>query len=91
MGPSPILVHLDALKKLVQPWHDLSFELKKDPAADAEGNSQELEWLGIRGDDDNPGKIIRFSCNDLPIGPYELYARQVWLWENLNNSATIIV
>ena len=36
VGPSPILIHLDALTRLVQLWYDLSFALKKDPAADAE-------------------------------------------------------
>ena len=36
VGPSPILIHMDALKRLVKPWYDLSFALKVDPAADAE-------------------------------------------------------
>ena len=57
VGPSPVLIHLDALRKLTKPWYDfsfapsplpslpplvtrgrydLSFALKKDPAADAE-------------------------------------------------------
>ena len=36
VGPSPILIHIDALKRLVKPWYDLSFALKVDPAADAE-------------------------------------------------------
>jgi hypothetical protein len=36
VGPSPILVHYDDLARMVQPWYDLSFALKKDPAADAE-------------------------------------------------------
>ena len=36
VGPSPLLVHADALRQLVKPWHELSFRLKRDPAADAE-------------------------------------------------------
>ena len=36
VGPSPILVHMEALRKLVKPWYDLSFALKRDAAADAE-------------------------------------------------------
>ena len=36
VGPSPVLMHMDALRALVKPWYDLSFALKKDPAADAE-------------------------------------------------------
>ena len=36
VGPSPVLLHRDALRKLIKPWYDLSFALKKDPAADAE-------------------------------------------------------
>ena len=36
VGPSPVLMHMGSLRRLVKPWHDLSFALKKDPAADAE-------------------------------------------------------
>ena len=36
VGPSPALLHIDALKALVQPWYDTSFALKRDSAADAE-------------------------------------------------------
>ena len=36
VGPSPILIHVDALRRLAKPWYDLSFALKVDPAADAE-------------------------------------------------------
>ena len=34
VGPSPAIVHVDALKKLTPLWYDLSVELKHDNAAD---------------------------------------------------------
>lgn len=36
LGPSPVLMHVDAMRKLAKEWLDISFELKRDPAADAE-------------------------------------------------------
>lgn len=36
LGPSPVLLHMDALRRLAKPWRDVSFDLKKDGAADAE-------------------------------------------------------
>ena len=35
VGPSPIIIHKDTLKKIAKMWYELSVELKADRAADA--------------------------------------------------------
>ena len=60
VGPSPILVHNDALRKLAQPWYDLSFALKRDAAADAEfGWMLEMWGYSIGGPCAHPTHRIR--------------------------------
>ena len=47
VGPSPVLMHKAALQKVARDWRDLSFELKRDPAADV--RSPPLQGFGSLG------------------------------------------
>ena len=40
VGPSPVLMYLSALRAVAEEWRSVSFDLKRDPAADSE-----FEWM----------------------------------------------